>query len=254
MPTPGDQLPNGTQQMARDIASLKRQVSELRAARRLENAAVGAGGLRVVNGGRLAMDTPGNVRMVDIGKLSDTSFNHSDGSPQQALQLRRDDGSLFMSCFSYPPSGFETQAWKFYDRSGNIILAEDTNSGQGFARPYLPVPVGPAYEGSWDYWPRTTGTTTTKLWAGRFYKQLPNIVLVMQVSMDTSGATGTIELTVGGTVRASSSVSFSVGYVTLGPYALDGYDHMQQVDIVVQGRRTAGTGALRASLYSAYQV
>ncbi|WP_411078513.1 hypothetical protein [Streptomyces sp. cmx-10-25] len=254
MPTPGDQLPGGPQQMARDIADLKRQVRELRAARRLENAAVGAGGLRVVNGGRLAMDTPGRVRMVDIGKLNDQQYNHADGTPQQAIQLRRDDGTLAWACFSYPPSGFETQAWKFYDRTGNVILAEDTNSAQGLARPYLPVPLGPAYEGSWDYWPRATATTTTRLWQGRFYKQLPNIVLVMQASMDTSGATGTIELAVGGTVRASASVAFSVGYVTLGPYALDGYDHMQQVDITVQGRRTAGTGALRATLYSAYQI
>ncbi len=254
MPTPADQLPGGTQQMARDIADLKKQVRELRAARRLENAAVGAGGLRVVNGGRLAMDTPGKVRMVDIGKIGDASYNHGDGSPQQAVQLRRDDGSLFMACFSYPPSGFETQAWSFYDRSGNVILAEHTNSGQGLARPYLPVNLGPAYEGSWDYWPRTSGTTTTRLWQGRFYKQLPRIVLVMQASMDTSGATGVIEMTVGGTVRASANVGFSVSYFTLGPYDLDSWDHMQQVDIVAQGRRTAGTGTLRAALYSAYQV
>ncbi|MFE4311489.1 hypothetical protein ACFRR6_36150, partial [Streptomyces sp. NPDC056891] len=246
MPTPGDQLPGGPQQMARDIADLKRQVRELRAARRLESAAVGAGGLRITGGGRLAMDTPNRVRMVDIGTLTDAQYNHADGSPQQAIQLRREDGGLALACYAYPPSGSEAQSWRLYDRTGNVIMAEDAASGSGLARPYLPVPLGPAYEGSWDYWPRASGTTTTRLWQGRFYKQLPRLALVMQASMDTSGATGTIELAVGGTVRASASVTFSVGYFSLGPYTLDGYDHMQQIDITVQGRRTAGTGALRA--------
>ncbi|MFG3488564.1 hypothetical protein [Streptomyces sp. NPDC047972] len=254
MPTPGDQLPGGAQQMARDIADLKRQVRELRAARRLESAAVGAGGLRVTDGGRFAMDTPGRVRMVDIGTLTDPQYDHGDGSPQQAIQVRREDGGLALACYAYPPSGSEAQTWRMYDRTGNVILAEDGGSEMGLARPYLPVPLGPAYEGSWDYWPRATGTTTTRLWQGRFYKQLPNVVLVMQASMDTSGATGTIELAVGGTVRATASVAFSVGYVTLGPYALDSYSHMQQIDLTIQGRRTAGTGTLRATLYSAYQI
>ncbi|MEW5658363.1 hypothetical protein ABGT92_23955 [Streptomyces cinereoruber] len=253
MPTPGDQLPGGPQQMARDIADLKRQVRELRAARRLEAAAIGAGGLRIT-GGRLAMDTPARIRMVDIGPLTDPQYNHGDGTAQQAIQLRREDGGLAMACYAYPPSGSEAQTWRLYDRAGNVVMAEDGGLGSGLARPYLPVPLGPAYQGSWDYWPRATATTTSKLWQGRFYRQLPSVVLVMQASMDTSGATGTIEMAVDGTVRASASVAFSVAYFTLGPYDLTDYDHMQQIDVTVQGRRTAGTGALRATLYSAYQI
>lgn len=255
MPTPGDQIPGGTQQMARDIAELKRQVRELRAARRLENASVGKGGMKIVSGGRLSMDTPSGVRMVDNGQINNTDYNHSDGSTQQAMFHKREDGSLMFACFSYPPLGSETQAWKWFDRTGNVVFAEDTNSGMGLARPYLPVPMGPGYDGGWDYWPRAASTSTSQLWSGRFYKQLPNIVVVVKASMDTSGGNGTIELTVGGTVQGTAqNLGFSVGYITLGPYSLASYDHMQQVDIVVQGRRTSGTGALRASLYSAYQV
>lgn len=253
MPTAGDQVPAGPTDVSRRLQALENEVRELRAARRLEAASIGEGGLSIRDGGRLAMLTPGGVRMVDIGKIDSPQFNHFDGSPQQAFVLKREDGTNFMACFSYPPLGSEAQAWKFYDRSGNIVVAEDTNSAQGLARPYIPIPMGPDFEGGWDYWPRATGTATTILWSGRFYKQTPNIAIVVQASMDTSGANGTLDMTVQGTVQGSAqNVGFSAGYLTFTAN-LAAYDHMQQIDVAIRGRRTSGTGALRASLYSAYQ-
>lgn len=254
MPTAGDQLPADTTTLARRVASLEREVGELRAARRLEAASVGAGGLRVVDGGRLSMDTPGGNRMVDIGEISNPTYNHADGTPQQAMWLRREDGSGFMSCFSYPPSGFETQAWKFTDRTGGVVFAEDTNSGQGLSRPYLPVPMQHAYDGGWDYWPRTTSTSMTELWAGRMYKQLPHLVIVIRASMDTAAATGQIDVTIDGVSQgATSGITFGVGYYQLGPYDLGG-DHMDSMDIAVRGRRVTGTGTIRAGVIAAYNM
>lgn len=253
MPTAGEQIPGGTTALARRLADLERQVRELRAARRLEAASVGAGGLRIVQGGRFAMDTPAGVRMIDVGKIDDGRFNHADGRPQQASFMRREDGSLMFGCFAYPPSpSGETQAWTFYDRTGNVILAEDTASGQGLARPALPVPMGPSYQGGWDYWPRNANTTMAELWTGQIYKQQPKVVVVARTSMDTSGATGFLELKINGVAQGSpQSVSFSVGYLTFGPYPIPG-DHMDQIEIVLQGRRSAGTGAIRATIHSAY--
>lgn len=255
MPTAGDQVPGGTTALARRIASLEKEVRELRAARRLERASVGAGGLRVVQGGRLAMDTPGNVRMVDIGKIDDGNFNNLDGSAQQAQFQRRADGSLFFACFSAPQvAGTDTQAWTYYDREGNVIFAEDTNSGQGLARPYIPLTMGASFESGWDYWPRNATTTMQPLWEGRFYKQLPRVTVVVHTSMDTSGAIGAIELAINGVGQGTTSVSFSVGYITLGPYSLAGYDHMQEVPLTVQARRVSGSGAIRAVVHTAYNM
>lgn len=59
MPTPADQLPGGMSGLAREIADLKRQVAELRAARRLESAAIGGGGLTV-------QDAAGGPRIVIV--------------------------------------------------------------------------------------------------------------------------------------------------------------------------------------------
>jgi len=253
MPTAGDQLPAGPTDLARRVQALEQEVRELRAARRLEAASVGEGGLSIRDGGRFTMATPTGVRMIDVGAITDPTFNHADGSEQQAMFFRREDGSNFLVCYAYPPSGSETQAWKFVDRSGNVVVAEDTNSARGLARPYLPIPMGPDFEGGWDYWPRATGTTTTILWSGRFYKQTPNLAVVVQASMDTSGANGTLDMTVQGTVQgAAQNVGFSAGYLSFTANVA-AYDHMQQIDVAIRGRRTSGTGALRASLYSAYQ-
>ena len=253
MPTAGDQLPADPQTLARRLAQLEREVRELRAARRLEQATVGAGGVRIVNGGRLAMDTVSGVRMVDVGSITDGRFNHPDGRAQQAIWLRREDGTAIMSCFS--GIGSELQAWNFYDRDGRSVFSEDTVSGSGLARPYLPVQMGPSIQSGWDYWPRNSTTTMAELWRGMIYKQQPRVVVVMDAAMDTSGATGFIEMRINGIAQGSpTSVDFNGNYYTLGPFDLTSFAHMQQVAISVHGRRNTGTGTIRASVYSAYTI
>lgn len=254
MPTAGDQLPPDPQTMARRLAALEREVRELRAARRLEQATVGAGGVRIVNGGRHAMDTSSGVRMVDIGAIEDDRFDHGDGSAQQAMWFRREDGSLIFSCFS-GIGGTTPQAWSWRDRTENQVVADDTVSGMGLARPYLPVALMPAFDGGWDYWPRTSATSMTELWRGVVYKQQPRLVVVAEASMDTSGATGYIELRINGVAQGSpSSVSFSANAYTLGPFDLSKFGHMQQITVSLMGRRNTGTGAIRASVVSAYTI
>ncbi|MER7153756.1 hypothetical protein [Streptomyces lydicus] len=253
MPTAGDQLPPDPQALAREVAALKRDVRELRAARRLEQATVGAGGVRIVNGGRHAMDTARGVRMVDIGAISDQRFNHADGSAQQAMWYRREDGSLIFSC--YGSGGGGPQAWSWRDRTENQVIADDTVSGAGLARPYLPVQMGPSIQSGWDYWPRNSTTTMAELWRGMIYKQQPRVVVVMDAAMDTSGATGFIEMRINGIAQGSpTSVDFNGNYYTLGPFDLTSFAHMQQVAISVHGRRNTGTGTIRASVYSAYTI
>ncbi|MFG2826122.1 hypothetical protein ACGFWI_01345 [Streptomyces sp. NPDC048434] len=253
MPTAGDQLPPDMQAMARRVATLEREVRELRAARRLEQATIGAGGVRIVNGGRHAMDTSSGVRMVDIGAIADERFDHPDGTPQQAMWLRREDGTLLFSCFAGTGGG--TQAWSWRDRSENQVVADDTTSGSGLARPYLPVQLTPAFDGGWDYWPRTSATSMAELWYGIVYKQQPRIVVAVEAAMDTSGATGFIEVRINGVAQGSpTSIGFTALPYTLGPFDLGKFAHMQQITVSLMGRRNTGTGAIRASVTSAYTI
>lgn len=252
MPTAGDQLPGGVTGLARRVADLARDLRELRAARRLESASIGAGGLRVVAGGRFAMDGVIGTRMVDIGAINSAAYNNVDGSPQQATFFRRQDGSLAISVFAGP--GGSQQFFGLWDAQGHIVMGDDV-SGRGIAHPYLPVALGLGFDGGWDYWPRTVSASMVELWNGGIYAQQPRLVVVVRASADASGTTGQVQLAINGTVVGSpQTVGFAANYYTLGPVSLAAYEHMQQLQIQVMARRTAGTGAIRASLYSAYTL
>jgi hypothetical protein len=94
-----------------------------------------------------------------------------------------------------------------------------------------------------------------ELWGGQFYRQHPRIVVVVRASMDTSGATGQVQLTINGqAIGSAQSVGFTVAYFTFGPVDVSAYGYMQQLAVAVTGRKTAGTGTLRASVYSAYSL
>lgn len=254
MPTPADQIPPDPTTLARRVAALEAQVRELRAARRLENATVGAGGLNVAHGGRFAMYTAAGARMLDIGAIADPAYNTPDGSTQQAHFMRRQDGTAGLSLFAAPGSG-SRQFLSLWDAAGNIVMSDDAASGVGLGRPYLPVPMWPGTDGGWDYWPRTSGTSMVELWGGQIYRQQPRLVVIARASMDTSGATGQVQLTVNGIAQGSpQAVSFSVGFFTFGPIDLTSYAYMQQIGIAVTGRRATGTGAIRAAVYSAYTI
>ncbi|MEV6696217.1 hypothetical protein AB0M68_03515 [Streptomyces sp. NPDC051453] len=250
MPTAGDQVPGGTTAIARRLAALERQVAELRATRRLEKAAIGKGGLGIRDGGELLMTTPDDQAMMHMGPAV---WNHLDGSRQQQFVLRREDGTMAVGIYANPDAaGSDTQAVTFWDRNSNIIFADDTSSGVGLGRPYLPITLAPGYDGGWDYWPRTTVTTLQELWAGGFYMQHPKLTVVVRASMDTSGATGEVQLKLDGATKGTAaSVGFGVGYYTLGPFVLDG-GHMSQHFVSVMARKASGSGAIRAVVHSAY--
>ncbi|MYR57787.1 hypothetical protein GTY54_16625 [Streptomyces sp. SID625] len=241
MPTAGDQVPGGPSDIGRRLAALEREVRELRAARRLENAAIGAGGLRI-DGGRFAMDTPAGARMVDIGPIANPVFNHGDGSTQQAIWLRRDDGTLFFSCYAYPPAGNgETQAWAYYDRSGSTVLAEDTASGTGLARPWLPM--NPPVSSDPSTWPRGTSATfgtIASTWNTKWQPQLR----VYGVTAAVGAATGDVRLTIDGTpwgptVPVGSTIDYS------GPVDASIGSLFQ---LEVQARRVTGTGSVACQI------
>jgi hypothetical protein len=192
--------------------------------------------------------------MVDIGAINNPSYNNTDGSQQQAVLMRRQDGSLAISAFASDGSG-ANQFVALWDASGNIVMSDDAASGVGLARPYLPVALGPAFDAGWDYWPRTTSATMQELWGGQIYRQQPRLVVVIRASSDVSGTTGQVQLTVNGVAQGSpQSVGFVAAYYTFGPIDLTGYGYMNQLAIAVTGQRTAGTGAIRASVYSAYTL
>ncbi|MGW1813272.1 hypothetical protein ACWCQM_06835 [Streptomyces sp. NPDC002125] len=245
MPTAGDQVPSGATDMARRLVALEREVRELRAARRLQAASVGSGGLRIVDGGRFSMETPSGQRMVDIGAISDSDFDHGDGTKQQGIWLRREDGTAFFACYAYPPSGSESQAWTFYDREKNNVLAEDTASGTGLARPWLPMNTPAASDSA--QWPRSTTaafSTISTSWNTKWQPRLRVYGLTAAVGT----ATGDVQLLLNGSAWGPTvSIGTTIDYTGDIPGDIGSLFQLE-----VQARRVTGTGSAAAQILMMY--
>ncbi|MGW3330298.1 hypothetical protein ACWDF9_07085 [Streptomyces rubiginosohelvolus] len=246
MPTAGDQVPGGATDFDRRLKAMEREVRELRAARRLQNASVGSGGLRIVDGGQFTMQTPEGRRMVDVGAIASSDYDHTDGTKQQAIFIRREDGSLLFGCFAYPlGANGDLQAWTFYDREKNNILAEDTASGTGLARPWLPMNTPVASDSS--QWPRTTNaayTTVSTAWNTKWQPRMRVYGLTAAVGT----ATGDVQLLLNGAAWGPSvSIGSNIDYT--GDLPGDIGDLFQ---LEVQARRVTGTGSAAAQIFMMY--
>ncbi|MFJ6235030.1 hypothetical protein ACIQH0_13090 [Streptomyces griseus] len=247
MPTAGDQVPGGATDFDRRLKSLEREVRELRAARRLQNASVGSGGLRIVDGGRFSMETPEGRRMVDIGAISSSDYDHADGTKQQAIFLRREDGSLLFACFAYPlGGGSENQAWTFYDQNRNTILAEDTGSGTGLARPWLPMNTPTSMDST--QWPRTAAASFTTIATAWNTKWQPRL-RVYGLTAAVGGGTGEVQLLLNGSAWGPV---YSAGATIDNTDTIGDVDIGGQFQLEVQARRLTGAGTIAAQILMMY--
>ncbi|MCA1191608.1 hypothetical protein [Saccharopolyspora sp. 6V] len=135
------------------------------------------------------------------------------------------------------------------DASGNVLIAGDSVSGTGLARPYLSSPMTPGYVPDWL---GTQLATWQTKWVQAVYKQHPKIAVIVYAGSETSGTAGQVRLLVGGTVigdpvtvTAVGTTIYNAATVTFGPMPWPG-THMTPVPIEVQLQRTAGSGWFRA--------
>lgn len=168
-----------------------------------------------------------------------------DGSVQQILSVRRADGTRVLLLWDAFPAadGTLNQALSWIDRGGNIVISDDTDSGQGIARPYLPAAF---YRKRYaDLTVSTTSTTFETLWEARIYKQQPRLEVGARATMETSGDTGETRVLVNGVqLGATAAQTFLVLAHSFGPAAVAGA-HMEALTVQIQGRVTSATGTLR---------
>lgn len=140
--------------------------------------------------------------------------------------------------------------WAVWDRQGHIVLSTDEVSGQGIARPWLPV----TWAGS-DYtqWPGTTESSFSPLVETAVPRQQPRLFVRLRHTTDASGTTGEVRLMCDGTqLGPTIAVGFSVGFTDIGPLPLPAGDFGEILGMSVAGRRTAGTGAVRAMVTASW--
>jgi hypothetical protein len=171
-----------------------------------------------------------------------------DGTPQPGLIIRRNDGTIAASLGdSTPdpngPDGFR-QVLEIYDRAQRVVLCDDDDSGQGLARPYVPIPVTRARYT--DMVAVTDGAFVNVFEApAGFHKVNARARVDVRCTTDVSGTTGEVRVLVDGVqVGATQSVEFAVTTKVIGPFVVPGNAYTTHT-ITVQGRRAAGTGAVR---------
>jgi hypothetical protein len=209
----------------------------------LKNASISDGGLTIKGGFlKLLSKVVDGVSTFYVGPSGGTL---GDGTVQQVLLVRRADNSLALSLYDAFPDtdGTLNQALSWWDRFGNTVLADDTDSGQGLARPWLSG--GFSRTRFADMSVATASTTFETVCDALVNRQQPRWEVGIRASMDTPGATGEVRVLVDGQQLGSTSTeAFAVSTRYYGPSAILG-TYGQDALVEIQARVTSGTGGLR---------
>ncbi|MGH3415574.1 MAG: hypothetical protein ACRDSS_03825 [Actinocrinis sp.] len=244
----------------RRLAILEKEVKELRAARRLESATVGAGGLTIAGGGSLVITDNGALYVTDSDGhdhlvLGAILPGLPDGSQQYGLIINRQSGPDAIggpALTIVTGTGVLPQTVGIYDNAGNNVFSDDGISGQGLARPYIPIPMVPYAPATW---PSTTAAGWTPIWVGAALKQHP-MIYMEGAAITPTGVSGQLRLretgtnTVLGSVVTVTSAPTGINWA-IGPAALPGA-HMDPLVLVLEAQITTGAGAVSASVSGAF--
>jgi hypothetical protein len=245
MTLPSGPAPQQIERLEQEVAQLRRDQEEsLR--KTLESAAVGSGGLRVHSGG---------VIRVESGFGHDTFYaGPSAYTGKQVTVLRRHTGSIVFATFVHVPTG--EQFWAALDRSGNILLSDDAQSGVGLANPWLPIVMQPlfsmAQNSVYSYMslPVASVTSETTLWSGRIPQMHHGFVGIDGVWGQASGSnSSTYKLKLNGTQVGTWNAT-GLQVASKGPFNANSYINQQwiSVDLTVQA---SGTGNVAAQVAGA---
>lgn len=209
----------------------------------LRNAGLSSGGRFTIRGGALVVEHASGALSSYIGGVTPAL---PDGSSQPGFILYREDGSLAAALYDPDPDpvgpGDYKQFFAIYDRGGDIIVSDDTTSGEGLARPYIPSSF---YRARYGDWVTTTSGTFETLFTAVMYKQHPRLYVTAWASNDTVAAAGEVRVTVNGVAWGSvATTGFGIGSHAFGPIDVPG-DLWAPLTVSIQARVTSGGGGVR---------
>jgi hypothetical protein len=257
-----------------ELAEIKRRLRALETGSRLGNASISSGALSVRNadsveivklgdlstsalgglgasqglslhGGSafILVDPTDNQPTAYLGSLSG-AYTRPDGKAQVTTLLYRDTGELAFSIADFDTADGYQQYIGLFDRAGNTIVSDDTNSGTGLARPHIPV-------GQWTDNLTPTATTTSasfvnlQVLIGEW--QHPRVALQAIYQSSSAGTTGEVRCVDSdgiqiGTTQTVNSLDFA--FSTFGTPAVLPGDFGAAKVLYLQARRTGGTGTI----------
>lgn len=183
--------------LPRRVAELERRLTEVTSGRRLEDASVGARGIRLHNGGGITVDDGGRVVLrnaigVDLAYFGPIGGG-SQGNPGWRLNYDNSDPAISLQ----GPPGRQFAAVR--DIAGNIAFSTDSETRTGLARPYIPLRLVPSFDAQQvgtSMWPSTDATAATKLMQG--INPLFHPKITIGVAMAGAGGIGHWRLDIAG--------------------------------------------------------
>lgn len=239
--------------LMRRVRELEQKVQELVSGRRLENSAVGRGGVRVHRGGGVSVEDGGRlgtvlasgVRPFSVGQLA---F----GDPPvlyDGIVFRNPTGNAIF--FTFPVGGSaENIAWKFTDGQSREVLSMDVLNG-GLARPWLPQPGVPVVSTSI---PMTTTSSFIAVWSTGFQPKQQPFIQSTALLRSADGGVGEARYTLNGDA-VGDTMTISDGTFAWQAFQKlqitgDTYSDFARLELEV--RLTNGTGEV-GGVFSSYQ-
>lgn len=221
----------------RDWDELKRRVDNLETGNRAGHTTIHGQMLLGAGSSFRVRDAEDETDLTYIGPVYIAGFP----DPTDAVILRRADGTRALEIVGGDPT---QQYIAIVDRAGHTILSDDTVSGSGLGRPWLPIPWRDESTTS------TTSTSFVPLGSAVMYKQHPKATIQLMV---TAPAGVSVEYKVNlysedlTTVLAQATVAGAVSRQreTLFDLEVPGY-FGEVVYFEVEARVAAGAGSVGA--------
>lgn len=199
--------------------------------------------------GELVMESESGTVVMFVGT---TTIPDGSGRLQQSVLLYRDDGTeaLGLTDAGSSPGHTHQQALQWFDRSGNVVLADDTVSGTGVARPHIPTyTLGNT---NITTWPQTNATSSTAIAAGAVEYQHPNLTWIINCYAP-AGVSAQFSLVYGsatiGTFSMSGGGSGQFQFWEATEPVPAGLTFGQVYNLTLNAHVTAGSGTVYAQPY-----
>lgn len=242
----GGIVPKGNDWVGRELAKLRGEIEELRAARSGEATSVGHGGISIRDDGFLRMVDDNNTQIMYFGPDTDGT---------QIARLKREGGAYIL----YTGKAGGNSFWALTDSSNRILVSDDAVAGKGLARPWLPVFMSPTFvpsipaAGATGTWCIDSAQIVTEvgLWEGRVSVSHPWIQVDGTWGHASGSGTVTYRLKINGnqvgTWNAATGVTAS-----FGPFDVSSYIGADWASVQVTAQQTTGTGAVRCHVLGCY--
>lgn len=217
-------------QTQRRLQRVEQLLQELMSGRRLEDASIGARGLRLLQGGGLTI-FGGSLRMTSEDGTTGLLYFGDSVNGRRIWAFSYETGELAL----HLAGDTGRQHISLWDRLGNVAISTDGASGAGIARPYLNIPMYPSVDAQHQtggpLWPATDSTSYVELMHGFTTLWHPRIAFGMDAR--ASGGETEWRLLLSGELIASGTGAVSEVYDIpgWGGAILPGAERVVQVEV-----------------------